>query len=130
MPWRLRCAGSGTDYVDLLQLHAFDAGTPIEEVLYTLDTLVRAGKLRYVGVSNFAGWQLLKSLAIAENTGWPRYCAHQVYYSLVGRDYEWELMPAGNRPGGGCVGLESPRLGPPHRQDPPGHAASPVEPPA
>jgi aryl-alcohol dehydrogenase-like predicted oxidoreductase len=85
----------GTDYIDLLQLHAFDAGTPIEEVLYTLDTLVRAGKLRYVGVSNFAGWQLLKSLAIAEKYGWPRYCAHQVYYSLVGRDYEWELLPAG-----------------------------------
>jgi aryl-alcohol dehydrogenase-like predicted oxidoreductase len=85
----------GTDSIDLLQLHAFDAGTPIEEVLYTLDTLVRAGKLRYVGVSNFAGWQLMKSLAIAEKYGWPRYCAHQVYYSLVGRDYEWELLPAG-----------------------------------
>ncbi|MFP5304680.1 MAG: aldo/keto reductase [Gammaproteobacteria bacterium] len=83
----------GTDYIDLLQLHGYDAGTPIEEVLYTLDTLVRAGKLRYVGVSNFAGWQLMKSLAIAERHGWPRYVAHQVHYSLVGRDYEWELMP-------------------------------------
>jgi len=83
----------GTDYVDLLQLHAFDAGTPIEEVLYTLDIIVRAGKVRYVGVSNFSGWQLMKSLDIAARHGWPRYVAHQVYYSLVGRDYAWELMP-------------------------------------
>jgi aryl-alcohol dehydrogenase-like predicted oxidoreductase len=85
----------GTDYIDLLQLHAFDAGTRIEEVLETLDDLVRAGKVRYVGVSNFSGWQIMKSLAIAEKYGWPRYAAHQVYYSLVGRDYEWELMPLG-----------------------------------
>jgi aryl-alcohol dehydrogenase-like predicted oxidoreductase len=85
----------GTDYIDLLQLHAFDAGTPIEEVLYTLDMLVRAGKLRYVGASNFSGWQLMKSLGLAERHGWPRYVAHQVYYSLIGRDYEWELMPLG-----------------------------------
>ncbi|ANW05753.1 aldo/keto reductase [Bradyrhizobium icense] len=83
----------GTDYIDLLQLHAFDAFTPIEEVLSTLDGLVRGGKLRYVGASNFSGWQLMKSLAIAERHGWPRHVAHQVYYSLVGRDYEWELMP-------------------------------------
>jgi aryl-alcohol dehydrogenase-like predicted oxidoreductase len=82
-----------TDYIDLLQLHAFDAFTPVDEVLSTLDALVRSGKLRYVGVSNFSGWQLMKSLAIAERHGWPRYAAHQVYYSLVGRDYEWELMP-------------------------------------
>lgn len=85
----------GTDYIDLLQLHAFDAGTPIEEVLSTLDDLVRAGKLRYTGVSNFSGWQLMKSLNLAEKYGYPRYIAHQVYYSLVGRDYEWELMPLG-----------------------------------
>jgi aryl-alcohol dehydrogenase-like predicted oxidoreductase len=84
-----------TDYIDLLQLHAFDAGTRVEEVLATLDDLVRAGKVRYVGVSNFAGWQIMKSLAIADKYGWPRYAAHQVYYSLVGRDYEWELMPLG-----------------------------------
>ncbi|WGR99723.1 aldo/keto reductase [Bradyrhizobium sp. ISRA443] len=83
----------GTDYIDLLQLHAFDAFTPIDEVLSTLDALVRAGKLRYVGASNFSGWQLMKSLAIAERHGWPRYVTHQVYYSLVGRDYESELMP-------------------------------------
>ncbi|NOJ40539.1 aldo/keto reductase [Bradyrhizobium australiense] len=83
----------GTDYIDLLQLHAFDAFTPIEEVLSTLDGLVRGGKLRYIGASNFSGWQLMKSLAIADRHGWPRHVAHQVYYSLVGRDYEWELMP-------------------------------------
>ncbi|OKO69216.1 aldo/keto reductase [Bradyrhizobium sp. NAS96.2] len=83
----------GTDYIDLLQLHAFDAFTPIDEVLSTLDALVRAGKLRYVGASNFSGWHLMKSLGIAERHGWPRYVAHQVYYSLVGRDYESELMP-------------------------------------
>ncbi|TGP18135.1 MULTISPECIES: aldo/keto reductase [unclassified Mesorhizobium] len=85
----------GTDYIDLLQLHAFDAGTPIEEVLSTLDDLVRSGKLRYVGVSNFSGWQVMKSLGLADRHGYPRYVAHQVYYSLVGRDYEWELMPLG-----------------------------------
>lgn len=93
----------GTDYIDLLQLHAFDAFTPIEEVLSTLDTLVRAGKLRYVGVSNFAGWQLMKSLAIADRHGWPRYVAHQVYYSLLGRDYEWELMPLAGDQGVGAL---------------------------
>lgn len=93
----------GTDYIDLLQLHAFDAGTPVEEVLSTLDDLVRAGKLRYVGVSNFSGWQLMKSLAAAERHGWPRYVAHQVYYSLVGRDYEWELMPLGLDQGVGAL---------------------------
>ena len=93
----------GTDYIDLLQLHAFDAGTPIEEVLSTLDSLVRAGKLRHVGVSNFSGWQLMKSLAIADKHGWPRYVAHQVYYSLVGRDYEWELMPLGLDQGVGAL---------------------------
>lgn len=93
----------GTDYIDLLQLHAFDAFTPIEEVLSTLDTLVRAGKLRYVGVSNFAGWQLMKSLAISDRHGWPRYVAHQVYYSLLGRDYEWELMPLARDQGVGAL---------------------------
>ncbi|WP_159589425.1 aldo/keto reductase [Chelativorans xinjiangense] len=93
----------GTDYIDLLQLHAFDAGTPVEEVLATLDVLVRAGKLRYVGVSNFSGWQLMKSLSVAERHGWPRYVAHQVYYSLIGRDYEWELMPLGLDQGVGAL---------------------------
>ncbi|MFE3262132.1 aldo/keto reductase [Nocardia sp. NPDC059091] len=85
----------GTDHLDLFQLHAFDAGTPVEEVLAALDELVRSGKIRYVGASNFTGWQLMKSLAAADRYGFPRYVAHQVYYSLVGRDYEWELMPLG-----------------------------------
>ncbi|MGI6856542.1 aldo/keto reductase [Mesorhizobium sp. 1B3] len=93
----------GTDHIDLLQLHAFDAGTPVEEVLKTIDDLVSAGKLRYVGVSNFSGWQLMKSLAAAERHGHPRYVAHQVYYSLVGRDYEWELMPLGLDQGVGAL---------------------------
>jgi aryl-alcohol dehydrogenase-like predicted oxidoreductase len=93
----------GTDHLDLLQLHAFDAGTPVEETLSTLDDLVRAGKVRYVGVSNFSGWQLMKSLATADRHGYPRYVAHQVYYSLVGRDYEWELMPVGLDQGVGAL---------------------------
>jgi len=92
-----------TDYIDLLQLHGFDASTPVEETLSTLDDLVRAGKLRYVGVSNFSGWHLMKSLAAAERHGWPRYVAHQAYYSLVGRDYEWELMPLALDQGVGAV---------------------------
>ena len=92
-----------TDHIDLLQLHAFDASTPIEEVLSSLDDLVRSGKLRYVGVSNFSGWQVMKSLGIAERHGYPRYVAHQVYYSLLGRDYEWELMPLGLDQGVGAL---------------------------
>jgi aryl-alcohol dehydrogenase-like predicted oxidoreductase len=83
----------GTDYIDLFQLHGFDALTPVEELLSTLDTLVRAGKIRYVGCSNFSGWHLMKSLAVSERYGWPHYVAHQAYYSLIGREYEWELMP-------------------------------------
>ncbi len=85
----------GTDYIDLFQLHGFDAVTPIEETLSTLDDLVRAGKIRYLGCSNFSGWHLMKSLAISEKHGYARYVAHQAYYSLIGRDYEWELMPLG-----------------------------------
>ncbi|MFE9798338.1 aldo/keto reductase [Streptomyces goshikiensis] len=92
-----------TDYIDLFQLHAFDAGTPVEEVLSTLDELVRAGKIRYLGVSNFSGWQTMKSLAAAERHGRQRYVAHQVYYSLLGRDYEWELMPLGLDQGLGAI---------------------------
>ncbi|MDM9629620.1 aldo/keto reductase [Rhizobium sp. S152] len=93
----------GTDYIDLLQLHAFDAHTPIEEVLSALDGLIRAGKIRYIGVSNFAGWELMKSLGISDRNGYPRYVAHQVYYSLAGRDYEWELMPLAADQGVGAL---------------------------
>jgi aryl-alcohol dehydrogenase-like predicted oxidoreductase len=84
-----------TDYIDLYQLHSFDAVTPIEEAVSTLDDLVRAGKIRYIGCSNFSGWHLMKSLAVSDRYGWSRYVAHQAYYSLIGRDYEWELMPLG-----------------------------------
>jgi len=83
----------GTDHIDIWQMHGFDALTPVEETLKTLDDLVRAGKVRYVGCSNFSGWHAMKSLAIAERYGWPRYVAHQAYYSLISREYEWELMP-------------------------------------
>jgi aryl-alcohol dehydrogenase-like predicted oxidoreductase len=93
----------GTDVIDIFQLHAFDAATPLEEVLSTLDMLVRAGKLRYVGVSNFSGWQVMKALSIADRHGWPRFVANQVYYSLVGRDYEWDLMPLGHDQGLGAL---------------------------
>ncbi|MCC8618307.1 aldo/keto reductase [Xanthomonas vesicatoria] len=92
-----------TDYIDLLQLHAFDAMTPVEETLSTLDGLVRAGKVRYLGASNYAGWQLMKSLAVADAQGWSRFVANQTYYSLAGRDYEWELMPLGIDQGVGAV---------------------------
>ncbi len=93
----------GTDHIDLFQLHAFDAGTPLEEVMATLDELVRSGKVRYVGCSNFSGWQLMKALAVADRHGYPRHVAHQAYYSLVGRDYEWELMPLGLDQGVGAL---------------------------
>ncbi|HTJ31467.1 MAG TPA: aldo/keto reductase [Acidobacteriaceae bacterium] len=84
-----------TDYIDIYHMHAFDALTPIEEVLDTLDKFVREGKVRYIAASNFSGWHLMKSQAIADRYGLAKYVAHQVYYSLVGRDYEWELMPLG-----------------------------------
>lgn len=93
----------GTDHIDIFQLHAFDASTPVEEVVSTLDRLVSEGKLRYIGVSNFSGWQIMKSLAAAERHGWTRYVANQVYYSLVGRDYEWDLMPLGEDQGLGAL---------------------------
>jgi len=85
----------GTDYIDIYHLHGFDAVTPIEEALQTLDQLVKSGKVRYIACSNFSGWHLMKSLAISERYGWARYVAHQAYYSLIGRDFEWELMPLG-----------------------------------
>jgi len=83
----------GTDYVDIYHMHGFDATTPVDETLYTLDGFVKSGKVRYLACSNFSGWHLMKSLAVSEKYGWARYVGHQVYYSLIGRDYEWELMP-------------------------------------
>jgi aryl-alcohol dehydrogenase-like predicted oxidoreductase len=85
----------GTDYVDIYHMHGFDATTPVEETMYTLDGFVKSGKARYIACSNFSGWHLMKSLGAAEKYGWARYVGHQVYYSLIGRDYEWELMPLG-----------------------------------
>lgn len=84
-----------TDYIDIYTLHGFDAQTPVEETLRALDDLVTSGKVRYIGCSNFSGWHLMKSLAVSEKYGLARYVAHQAYYSLVGREFEWELMPLG-----------------------------------
>jgi aryl-alcohol dehydrogenase-like predicted oxidoreductase len=92
-----------TDYIDLYQMHGFDALTPVEETLSALNDLVHSGKVRYIGCSNFSGWHLMKSLDVCEKYGWTRYVAHQAYYSLVGREYEWELMPLALDQGVGCV---------------------------
>jgi aryl-alcohol dehydrogenase-like predicted oxidoreductase len=117
----------GTDYIDLYQLHGFDALTPIEETLGTLNDFVRAGKIRHIGCSNFSGWHLMKSLAISEREGWARHVAHQAYYSLLGREYEWELMPLALDQGVGTV-VWSPlgwgRLGGKFRRGQPGPAVT------
>ena len=93
----------GTDYIDIYHLHGFDALTPVEEVLSTLENLVNSGKVRYIACSNFSGWHLMKSLDVADRYGWARYCGHQVYYSLIDREYEWELMPLGLDQGVGAL---------------------------
>ncbi|MEO8128210.1 MAG: aldo/keto reductase [Bryobacteraceae bacterium] len=92
-----------TDYIDVYHMHAFDGLTPVEETLNTLDKAVREGKLRYIAASNFSGWHLQKSRGVSDRYGWARYVAHQVYYSLVGRDYEWELMPQAYSEGIGAL---------------------------
>jgi aryl-alcohol dehydrogenase-like predicted oxidoreductase len=101
------CEGSlkrlGTDYIDIYHLHGFDALTPAEEVLSTLDNLVQSGKVRYIACSNFSGWHLMKSLDVSDRYGWTRYVGHQVYYSLIGREYEWELMALGEDQGVGAL---------------------------
>ncbi|SEN18281.1 Predicted oxidoreductase [Duganella sp. CF517] len=93
----------GVEHVDLLQLHGQDNNTPVEETLSTLDQLVRDGKVRYIGGSNFSGWHMMKSLAVSDRYGYPRHVAHQIYYSLLNRDYEWELMPLGEDQGVGAM---------------------------
>jgi aryl-alcohol dehydrogenase-like predicted oxidoreductase len=93
----------GVDYIDLFQLHGQDNNTDLEETLSTLDQMVRSGKVRYIGCSNFSGWHLMKSLSISERYGYPRHVAHQAYYSLLNRDYEWELMPLGLDQGVGAL---------------------------
>ncbi len=82
-----------TDYIDIFHMHGFDGNTPVEETLRTLDDLIQSGKVRYIACSNFSGWHLMKSLSISEKYGWNKYIAHQVYYSLINREFEWELMP-------------------------------------
>lgn len=93
----------GTDHIDLYFMHGFDALTPVEETLRALDDLISAGKIGYIGASNFSGWHLMKSLATSEKSGLGRYVAYQGYYSLIGRDYEWELMPLGLDQGVGLM---------------------------
>jgi aryl-alcohol dehydrogenase-like predicted oxidoreductase len=92
-----------TDYIDLYQIHAFDALTPLEETLRALDDLVSAGKVRYIGCSNYAGWQLMKALAVSDKNGFERYVSHQIYYSLAGRDAETDLLPVGVDQGVGTI---------------------------
>ena len=92
-----------TDHIDVYYMHIQDLNTPIEETLRTLDDLVRAGKVRYIACSNYSGWRLMQSLAVSDRYGWSRFVAHQVYYSLAGREYEWELMPVGHDQGVGAV---------------------------
>jgi aryl-alcohol dehydrogenase-like predicted oxidoreductase len=84
-----------TDHIDVYHMHGFDANTPVEETLKALEGLVHAGKVRYIACSNFSGWHLMKSLSVSERYGWSRYIGHQAYYSLLNRDFEWELMPLG-----------------------------------
>jgi aryl-alcohol dehydrogenase-like predicted oxidoreductase len=93
----------GVEHIDLLQLHGQDFNTPVEETLATLDQLVRDGKVRYIGGSNFSGWHMMKSLAVSDRYGYPRHVAHQIYYSLLNRDYEWDLMPLAQDQGVGAV---------------------------
>jgi aryl-alcohol dehydrogenase-like predicted oxidoreductase len=84
-----------TDYIDIYHMHGFDGNTTIDETLRTLDDLVTSGKVRYLAASNFSGWHLMKSMAISDRYGWNKYAGHQVYYSLLNREYEWELMSLG-----------------------------------
>lgn len=93
----------GSDHIDIYHMHGFDGNTPIEETLKTLDQLIRSGKVRYIACSNFSGWHLMKSLSISERYGWSKYIAHQAYYSLINRDFEWELMSLGVDQGVGTI---------------------------
>ena len=93
----------GVDHIDVYHMHGFDANTPVEETLSALDRLVQDGKIRYIACSNFSGWHLMKSLSVSERYGWSRYIAHQAYYSLLHRDFEWELMPLGIDQGVGTI---------------------------
>lgn len=83
----------GTDYIDLYQIHGFDQLTPVEETVRALDDLVRAGHVRYVGCSNWAAWQIMKALGVADRHGWSRFASLQAYYTIAGRDLEREIAP-------------------------------------
>lgn len=111
-----------TDYIDIYHMHGFDAVTPVEETLRTLDDLIQSGKIRYIAASNFSGWHLMKSLAVSDKHGWNRYVGHQIYYSLANREYEWELMPLGIDQKVGAIiwsPLAAGRLGGKYRRDKP-----------
>ncbi|MDO7877715.1 aldo/keto reductase [Hymenobacter sp. ASUV-10] len=117
----------GTDHIDIYYLHGFDARTPVQETLRALDDLVTSGKVRYIACSNFSGWHLMKSLSVAERHGWARYIGHQVYYSLINREYEWELMPLAQDQGVGALvwsPLAGGRLGGRYRRSQPAPADS------
>ena len=92
--WTTRCAGSASRRVDLYQVHSWDPVTPLEETLGILDDFVRAGKVRYVGLSNYTGWQVQKTVALAESAGWPRPVTLQPQYNLLVRELEWEIVPS------------------------------------
>ncbi len=112
----------GTDHIDIYHMHGFDANTPVEETLHTLDNLIQSGKVRYIACSNFSGWHLMKSLSVSERCGWSRYMAQQCYYSLLNRDFEWELMPLGVDQGVGTIvwsPLASGKLSGKYRRDQP-----------
>ncbi len=112
----------GTDYVDIYHMHGFDGNTSVEETLRALDDLVQSGKIRYIAASNFSGWHMMKSLSISDRYGWNRYAAHQVYYSLANREYEWELMPLALDQGVGAIvwsPLAAGRLGGKYRRNQP-----------
>lgn len=93
----------GTDYIDLYQIHQWDPATPLEETLRTLDDLVRWGKVRYIGCSNFAAWQIVKALAISDRHGWARFISNQPEYSPARRDIEREILPMGLSEGVGQI---------------------------
>jgi aryl-alcohol dehydrogenase-like predicted oxidoreductase len=111
-----------TDHIDIYHMHGFDANTPVEETLRALDDLVTSGKVRYIACSNFSGWHLMKSLSVSEKYGWSKYIAHQAYYSLLNREFEWELMPLGINQGVGTIvwsPLSSGQLGGKYRRGQP-----------
>lgn len=117
----------GTDHIDIYYLHGFDARTPVQETLRALDDLVTSGKVRYIACSNFSGWHLMKSLSVSERHGWARYIGHQVYYSLINREYEWELLPLAQDQGVGALvwsPLAGGRLGGRYRRSQPAPADS------